>query len=113
MAFDPRYADFSPGTILKYRLIERLESGPWMHGDSCAAPDNMHMNRLWPDRLLMRTLVLPTGSPFRVLVGPALAARTFARRLRNGVNRRRAPDGDPGEEGVQAPASGGSQSAKT
>ena len=90
IAFDPRYGEFSPGTILKYRLIERLEGGPWTLGDLCAAADNMHMNRLWPDRLVMRTLVLRTGSPFGVLLAPLMAARSFARRVRDGVARRRA-----------------------
>jgi Acetyltransferase (GNAT) domain len=90
IAFDPAYGEFSPGTILKYRLIERLEAGPWTHGDSCAAADNEHMNRLWPDRLVMRTLVLPTGSPFGILLGPLMAARSFGRRLRDQIARRRA-----------------------
>ena len=35
IAFDPAYRRFSPGTILKYRVIERLEGGPWKLGD-CA-----------------------------------------------------------------------------
>jgi CelD/BcsL family acetyltransferase involved in cellulose biosynthesis len=89
IAFDPQYQEFSPGTILKYRLIERLEASPMTMGDSCAAPDNAHMNRLWPDQRVMRTLVLPTGSPLGALLRPLLAARAVGRRVRDVVRRRR------------------------
>jgi CelD/BcsL family acetyltransferase involved in cellulose biosynthesis len=104
IAFDPDYAEFSPGTILKYRLIERLETGPWTHGDSCAAADNVHMNRLWPDRLVMRTLVLPTGSPFGTLLRPLLAARSFGRVVRDRIAWRRARRAGPST----SPPAGGS-----
>jgi CelD/BcsL family acetyltransferase involved in cellulose biosynthesis len=90
IAFDPQYREYSPGTILKYRLIERLEGSTMTVGDSCAAPDNGHMNRLWPDRRVMRTLVLPTGSPLGTLLPPLLAARAIGRRIRDEVARRRA-----------------------
>jgi CelD/BcsL family acetyltransferase involved in cellulose biosynthesis len=89
IAYDPAYRRFSPGTILKYRMIERLEGSTQDVGDSCAAPTNAHMNRLWPDRRLMRTILVPTGSPFRAFVPLVLAVRTIGRRVRNGVLRRR------------------------
>ena len=90
IAFDPRYGQYSPGTILKYRTLERLEGSTVNVGDSCAAPDNAHMNRLWPDRRVMRTLVMPTGSPLGVLLRPLLAARAIGRRVRDAVARLRA-----------------------
>lgn len=90
IAFDPQYGQFSPGTILKYRTLERLEGSTLNVGDSCAAPDNAHMNRLWPDRRVMRTLVMPTGSPLGALLLPLLGARAVGRRIRDIIVNRRA-----------------------
>src|SRR4029079_10503256 len=43
-------------------------------------PDNAHMNRLWPDRRTMDTVLLPTGAPAARLVPVAVWARRAARR---------------------------------
>ena len=80
IAHDPTFRTFSPGTQLKYRVIERLYARGLVMGDSCANPLNAHMNRLWPDRRPMQTLLLPTGA--RSILRPALWGRAAARRVR-------------------------------
>jgi CelD/BcsL family acetyltransferase involved in cellulose biosynthesis len=87
IAHDPAYRRFSPGTLLKYRMIERLEGSSQDVGDSCAAPTNAHMNRLWPDRRVMRTILVPTRSPFGSFVPVVLAGRTVGRLVRALVRR--------------------------
>lgn len=83
IAYDEQYRRFSPGTYLKYKMIEHLEGSAMNAGDSCAAPENAHMNRLWPDRRVMRTLVLPTRAPAAKLVRPTLTTRTVAQWVRD------------------------------
>ena len=89
IAHDPAYGKFSPGTQLKYRVIDGLEERPFDLADSCAVPENAHMNRLWPDRRTMETVMLATGAPLARLVPPVLLARAGARRLRALIGRRR------------------------
>jgi len=80
IAHDTAYAKYSPGTLLKYRVIDGLQDRPIDLADSCAVPDNAHMNRLWPDRRTMDTVLLPTGAPAARLVPVAVWARRAARR---------------------------------
>jgi CelD/BcsL family acetyltransferase involved in cellulose biosynthesis len=82
IAHDPAYRKFSPGTLLKYRVIDGLQERPFDLADSCAVPDNAHMNRLWPDRRTMETVMLPTRSRAARLVRPVLVFRAVARRAR-------------------------------
>ena len=81
IAHDPVYRRFSPGTQLKYRVIDSLEDRAFDLGDSCAVPDNAHMNRLWPDRRVMDTWLLPTRAPLARLVPILLLGRSVARRV--------------------------------
>ncbi len=55
---DGDLARFSPGIQLELANIERFHAGDAAWMDSCAAPDNAMINRLWPDRRRIRTLVL-------------------------------------------------------
>jgi len=89
IAHDPAFRKFSPGTQLKYRVIDQLAERGLSLADSCAVPDNAHMNRLWPDRRRMQTLLLPTGAPSAKLLRPAMRARETARRIRDDIARRR------------------------
>ena len=88
IAHDPGYRRFSPGTQLKYRVIAGLEDRSIEFADSCAVPDNAHMNRLWPDRRTMETVILPTGAPAARLVRPVLWARDAARAMAAMIVRR-------------------------
>jgi hypothetical protein len=90
IAHDPEFRKFSPGTQLKYRVIELFQQRGLLLADSCAVPQNVHMNRLWPDQRRMQTLLLPTGAQAASLLPPAMFVRAAAKRLRDDVLRRRA-----------------------
>lgn len=81
IAHDPAYRKFAPGTQLKYRVIDGLQDRQFDLANSCAVPDNAHMNRLWPDRRTMEIVMLPTRAPAARLVRPILWGRGAARRL--------------------------------
>lgn len=89
VAYDPEFHRFSPGTQLKYRVMERFHQRGLVLADSCAVAQNAHTNRLWPGRRRMQTLLLPTGALAANLLPPAMFVRAAARRLRDDVLRRR------------------------
>ena len=88
IAHDPDYRRGSPGTQLKARVIESFDARGFRLADSCASPRNTHMNRLWPDRRPMTTILVPTGAITSRLIRPAVAGRSAARRIRDDVIRR-------------------------
>ena len=61
IAHDEELGRFSPGVHLELENVEKfLESDlQWM--DSCADPHNQMINRLWPDRRELTTIVLARG----------------------------------------------------
>jgi hypothetical protein len=88
IAHEPEFRKFSPGTQLKYRVIESFHQRGLVLADSCAVPSNLHMNRLWPERRRMQTLLLPTGAQTASLLPPAMFVRAAAKRFRDDVLRR-------------------------
>jgi len=61
IAYDESYSRYSPGVLLEAENIHRLHLRrdiKWM--DSCAKPSHPMINRLWPDRRLIRTVLAPT-----------------------------------------------------
>jgi CelD/BcsL family acetyltransferase involved in cellulose biosynthesis len=86
IAHDQELGRFSPGVQLEVENVDRfLETDlDWM--DSCAAPENLTFNRLWPDRRRLTTLVLAR---------PGLRARLTGWAFRAAVARR-APQVKPG-----------------
>ena len=89
ITYDEDYARYSPGVLLEMENIRRFHARgdlQWM--DSCADPDNWMMNRIWPDRRTMATLVMPGGN-----FASSLFVRTlpFARRLKRMALRHPAP----------------------
>jgi CelD/BcsL family acetyltransferase involved in cellulose biosynthesis len=90
IAHNPAYAWFSPGTQLKYRVLDGLYDRAIDLADSCAVPENAHSNRLWPDRRTMDTVMLPTGSPVARLVPSILWGRSVARKVLDRIAQRRA-----------------------
>ena len=99
IAYDERYAHYSPGLLLELENIRQLHDRPqveWM--DSCAIPDHPMINRLWPDRRLMQTLVMATGrAPGALIVSLLPLFRWLNRQFR----RRRAL---PGHQSAAPPA---------
>jgi CelD/BcsL family acetyltransferase involved in cellulose biosynthesis len=89
IAFDEAYRPFSPGFLLEVENIRRLHQRTdirWM--DSCATSQHAMINRLWPGRRTMATLLFATGrGPGDLLVSlmPLLrwARRKFTRRPRH------------------------------
>jgi CelD/BcsL family acetyltransferase involved in cellulose biosynthesis len=97
VAYDRELAPFSPGAQLEVDGIGVFhDSGAADAADSCAAPDNDVVNRIWPDRRTLQTLIVPTGSTRARLVGPSLAAEAIGRRIVRGTRARlRARAGEP------------------
>lgn len=80
ITYDEDYARYSPGVLLEMENIRRFHARgdlSWM--DSCADPGNWMMNRIWPDRRGMTTLVMPGGNVAGALFVRALP---LARRLK-------------------------------
>lgn len=88
VAYDPSLERFSPGSVLEVEAIGRFHRATAPDRiDSCAAPDSPLVNRLWPDRRRLQTLLLPTRAPQARLLGPAVRAEHAARTLRRRVRR--------------------------
>ena len=82
VAYDAEFSRFSPGALLEIDAIGFFhESVSAERADSCAAEDSDLVNRIWPDRRRMQTLIVPTASRRAALVGPNLAAEALARRV--------------------------------
>jgi len=94
VAYDEDWARFSPGVLLEVDAIEafheRVEARTF---DSCTAPDNELLNRLWPDRRRLQTVLVPTGAPLAALLRPAARGEAGARRLRRYAASRRTRSG--------------------
>ncbi len=90
VAYDEELAAHAPGVQLEVAALERLGDDPriaWM--DSCAAPDNELINRLWPERTTLRTLLFPGNLAGRATLRSTAAAAGVARRGRRWVRDRR------------------------
>jgi CelD/BcsL family acetyltransferase involved in cellulose biosynthesis len=88
VAYEPALAHLSPGVALEIAAVEIFhERMTAVLADSCAAPDSALINRLWPDRRALMTLLLPTGARTARLVGPALRAEAAARRAYHRLRR--------------------------
>src|SRR5215467_2187929 len=80
-AYDEDFAHFSPGAMLELDNIEQLRALPgvrWM--DSCAAPDNILINRISNDRRVIRSLTFGVGALGELVIsGPPLLRWTHRR----------------------------------
>jgi CelD/BcsL family acetyltransferase involved in cellulose biosynthesis len=57
IGYDDGFARFSPGIHLELANIEHFHAGTSSWSDSCAAPSNAMINRLWPGRRALQSLV--------------------------------------------------------
>lgn len=78
---------YSPGVQLGVRVIDGFHEQGLDLADSCAAEDSAHINRLWPERRRMQTLLLPTAARSARLVGPTVQAKRLARHVRDDLLR--------------------------
>jgi CelD/BcsL family acetyltransferase involved in cellulose biosynthesis len=90
IAYDEELAAYSPGIQLEIEMLAAFhERSDASLVDSCAAPNNVTFNRLWPDRRALATYVLrPPTLPGRA-AGPLLAAAQAARDYRSRRKRSR------------------------
>lgn len=84
IAFDERYAAFSPGVQLEMENSRRLLSpggAAWM--DSCAVSDHFMANQLWPDRrVIQSSLIAVRGGWSEFVLSVLPLFRWAARRWR-------------------------------
>jgi Acetyltransferase (GNAT) domain len=84
IAFDENYSLYSPGVLLEVDNINLLHAErrvEWM--DSCAVAGHPMIDRLWPDRRAIQSLLVPTGKKAGELVISALPLmRSINRKLR-------------------------------
>lgn len=86
VAYDERFARYSPGMQLEVHAVDdfHAQSGVSMM-DSCADSNNNLVNRLWPDRVSLATVVVPAAglAPKTLLLGlrAAVAFRRLLRRV--------------------------------
>jgi CelD/BcsL family acetyltransferase involved in cellulose biosynthesis len=73
-AYDEAYARFSPGVQLELAAVDRfLAGGPQAWIDSCTNEANQTIQRLFPERRTLGTLIIPPwGSLGRMAVGTML-----------------------------------------
>lgn len=87
IAFDERWARFSPGILLEVEMVRIFHESPGVEMiDSCADAGNPMINRLWPDRRPLATVLLPAaGLKGRLLRPMLVGARTLreSKRERN------------------------------
>jgi hypothetical protein len=92
IAYDEGQSHFSPGVMLELENIKRVHCRreiAWM--DSCASPEHPMIDRLWLDRRVIQSVVVPTGKgsgSFWVSVLPLI-------RWANRKIRRTKPSGAP------------------
>jgi CelD/BcsL family acetyltransferase involved in cellulose biosynthesis len=90
IAYDERWAAFSPGIQLEIEMVTAFhERSEARLVDSCAAPNNVTFNRLWPDRRRLATYAMCPPTAAGRLAGPFLAATRAARDYRVRRKRRR------------------------
>jgi CelD/BcsL family acetyltransferase involved in cellulose biosynthesis len=91
ITFDEALARFSPGIHLELANIEHFHAGQSAFADSCARADNAMINRLWPGRRrLMSVVACPLGPRGRLAFAEWRAAAAMLRASRtrrsNGAN---------------------------
>jgi CelD/BcsL family acetyltransferase involved in cellulose biosynthesis len=78
-AFDEEASRFSPGALLMLDVRDRFDAGPVALRDSCADPGSSLFEELWPDRVPIGTLVLPSGPVARAALAPLARSRRLLR----------------------------------
>ncbi len=88
IAYDERYAAYSPGVLLELETIhwfhEQRDELRWM--DSCATAGHPMINALWPDRRNIESVIIPSrrrGATLAAAMIPALRAAKQA--IRNSL----------------------------
>lgn len=85
MAYDQTFRRHAPGLLLMHRLTGRLIEGGVTRFDSCSAPDQEPISRLWQDRREFVDCSVAIGGPLRRGVFRALCAGQKLRRRVTGA----------------------------
>ena len=83
IAYDERFAKYSPGVQLELDNLRRMQESPeveWM--DSCAVPKHSMINRLWKERRTIQHLRVSTG---RLMGNLEIGVRTLLRSIRRSL----------------------------
>ncbi len=87
-AFDPAFAQFSPGVQLTLAMSRDLETEPGLgFTDSCADPNHPMIDRIWPARTALADYALATTAGSRPFFPVALAARCAQASARDRIKR--------------------------
>ncbi|MEX6507089.1 GNAT family N-acetyltransferase [Jiella sp. M17.18] len=90
-AYDETFAEASPGQQVVAEATRALLADPAIRRvDSCAMPDNFVMNRFWPNRLELATVVVGLAPDSQKLVTRAVSGLRASHRSRNLVRLARA-----------------------
>ena len=82
IAYDAQYARYSPGLQLERETVDLFHGRTNLDSmDSCANPNNQMINRLWPDRRPITTIVVPSSGPRGRATLQATAASSSLRNL--------------------------------
>lgn len=96
IAYDERYAKFSPGVLLEIDTIEAMHQDRdigWM--DSCACANHAMIDRLWIERRALQRRVVSTGSRWGNLV---LGLSALGRAIKRKTASRTAAPSEPGDD---------------
>jgi CelD/BcsL family acetyltransferase involved in cellulose biosynthesis len=82
-AYDESFAGFSPGALLELVNVRQVDVDPrlqWM--DSFTEDENLALERLWPDRRTMQTLVAGLGALGKLAINALPWLRWIKHRMR-------------------------------
>jgi CelD/BcsL family acetyltransferase involved in cellulose biosynthesis len=81
-AYDEAFARFSPGVMLEVDKLRQFHALPGVHWmDSCTAPDNFIIHRLWRDRITIQSLAIGSGSWSELVISAVPMLRWLSRRI--------------------------------
>jgi len=93
IAYNEEYARYSPGVQLELDNMEQFRRTPLKWMDSCATVDHPMINRLWPNRLGLQCVYVPTyGLLSEVYCSTRPLLRVMKRRLNALIGRGRSPE---------------------
>ncbi|MEI4485361.1 GNAT family N-acetyltransferase [Frigidibacter sp. MR17.14] len=80
VAHDETLAAFSPGVLLELDAVAAFHDEPRLAAvDSCTAPDNAMIARIWAERIALQRVLLPAEGAAGALAGAAVRAAAMLR----------------------------------
>lgn len=87
-AYDPAFCSYGPGLLLLRHITDHIvHHGEPMLFDSCSAPDQQSINRMWPERRAIADMLVPVGGGWaQTMVATMLSVRALVHHLRQQGN---------------------------